>query len=321
MKHLTLPDLGEGLKEAELVQWYVQPGQQIVQGTPLLSVETAKALVDIPAPEAGSVQHCYGNAGDVIAVGTVLLDYLAANVSESLPPVHPETPPSVSVVGELSPSGSGYCGDTLIIGRQRPLTDEGYEPLQGLRREMAHAMTHAWRHVARVSIFDEVILHKRKHLLARLLEAVYQACKAEPALNAWLQTHPLARKLHTEVRIGLAMAMPYGLIVPVLPGGPHERQQWEADVELLRQKAEQRTLSIADHSGATITLSSFGMFGGRHATPMVSPPQVAIVGAGRLSPVGKKRHLLPLSLSFDHRCVTGKEAAGFLQHLGEHLRG
>ncbi|NNM53006.1 MAG: 2-oxo acid dehydrogenase subunit E2, partial [Pseudomonadales bacterium] len=116
------------------------------------------------------------------------------------------------------------------------------------------------------------------------------------------------------------MANPEGLLVPVLPSGLSRRQEWEEAILQLRQKAECRELTPDEQQGATITVSNFGMMGGRFATPMVSPPQVAILGLGQLHrQAGGHGWRLPLSLSFDHRAVTGAESAHFLSVLCQRL--
>ena len=73
MKTFTLPDLGEGLQEAELVQWHVQAGDLVEADQPLLSVETAKAVVEIPAPYSGRIVRLFGAAGDTVPTGAPLL--------------------------------------------------------------------------------------------------------------------------------------------------------------------------------------------------------------------------------------------------------
>jgi 2-oxoisovalerate dehydrogenase E2 component (dihydrolipoyl transacylase) len=107
------------------------------------------------------------------------------------------------------------------------------------------------------------------------------------------------------------------LYVPVL----HHADQLSVEelmrrIEALKQSAHDRRLTAAQQADATLTLSNFGSVAGRFATPLVTPPQVAILGVGRLSEViaesGDVRRHLPLSLTVDHRVVTGGEAARFL---------
>ena len=75
MKYFKLPDLGEGLQEAEIVEWHIKPGAAVTTGQIILSVETAKAIVDIPAPQDGIVAACFGEEGDLVHTGEPLLEF------------------------------------------------------------------------------------------------------------------------------------------------------------------------------------------------------------------------------------------------------
>ncbi len=326
MKTFCLPDLGEGLQDAEIVQWAVKPGDDLHQGQTMLTVETAKAIVDIPAPEDCRIVCCHGRTGQTLAVGSLLVEYLTATDRRAHPHLDPqmsrqtESADHGSVVGELPVATTSVGpGEALIIGSES-LVPDGYETLQGMRRSMARSMTTAQSQVARVTLFDAVSIKNPKHVLPALLHALDAACRAEPSLNCWYQPWPPARKIHTEVRIGLAINTADGLFVPVLPAGPHSLSDWRKYSDGLREKTEQRKLQPADMQGATITLSSFGMLGGRYATPIVLPPQVAILGVGRFSRISSKKIELPLSLSFDHRAATGAEAARFLESFRQAIK-
>jgi pyruvate dehydrogenase E2 component (dihydrolipoamide acetyltransferase) len=126
-------------------------------------------------------------------------------------------------------------------------------------------------------------------------------------------------------RVDVAMAVdsPDGLLVPVVRDvGKRPTAELRADVDRLKRAARDRTVAPEDLRDFTFMLSNFGMIAGRYATPVVVPPAVAILGAGKLSHDvvavmgGIEAHLrMPLSLTFDHRCVTGGEAARFLAAL------
>ena len=75
MRQFVLPDLGEGLEEAEIVTWYVNEGDHVVTDQPLLSVETDKAVVEIPSPSSGRIAHLFGGKGDIVKVGAPLLEF------------------------------------------------------------------------------------------------------------------------------------------------------------------------------------------------------------------------------------------------------
>ncbi len=74
-RHFTLPDLGEGLEEAEIVAWLVNEGDHVVANQPLVSVETDKAVVEIPSPWSGTIARRFGAKGDLIKVGAALVEF------------------------------------------------------------------------------------------------------------------------------------------------------------------------------------------------------------------------------------------------------
>src|ERR1700742_2654404 len=79
MTTFNLPDLGEGLAEAEIVRWHVNVGDVVAVDQPMLAVETAKAVVEVPAPFAGTVKLLHGKPGDVIATGAPLVEFEGSN--------------------------------------------------------------------------------------------------------------------------------------------------------------------------------------------------------------------------------------------------
>src|SRR5271168_4822984 len=79
MTTFNLPDLGEGLAEAEIVRWHVNVGDDVTVDQPMLAVETAKAVVEVPAPFSGVVKTLHGQPGDVIATGAPLIDFETVN--------------------------------------------------------------------------------------------------------------------------------------------------------------------------------------------------------------------------------------------------
>ena len=83
MKLFKLPDLGEGLQEAEIVAWHVKPGDEVQAGAPLVSVETAKAVVEIPSPYTGRVVRLFGKPGEVIQLDAPLAGYEGAGEEDA----------------------------------------------------------------------------------------------------------------------------------------------------------------------------------------------------------------------------------------------
>ena len=197
------------------------------------------------------------------------------------------------------------------------------EPLRGPRRAMAQSMSASRDHVAQCTLFDDADIHywvPGQDITARLLRAIAAGCEAEPALNGFFDGDSMSRQLEERVDVAIAVDTPDGLIVPVIRDvGRKSARELRDDLDALKQATRERRVKPEDMRDFTFTLSNFGMMAGRYATPVIVPPTVAILGAGGLRhdvvPVmgGIETHRrVPLSLTFDHRCVTGGEACRFL---------
>lgn len=363
MKTFVLPDLGEGLQEAEIVAWHVVPGDHVVADQPLVSVETAKAVIDIPAPWSGRVVQLFGSPHDVIAVGAKLADIETEGVSDTgsvvgqLPPAATQSPqviphqaPKVASSGtrRASPvvrrraaalgveltaiTGSGPGGSITMMDiesgaargpAQASLPPTSYEPLRGVRRAMADAMAKQASEVVTATLMDEAVTHTwamGTDPTARLIRSVVAGCRVAPSLNAWFDSATRSRRIHGAIDLGIAMESEDGLFVPVIRNvADLSAVDLREALQTLKRQVSERTIAHADLQRQTITLSNFGMLGGRFAVLTVMPPQVAILGAGRIHravrPMGERIEVvpvLPLSLSFDHRAVTGAEACAFM---------
>ena len=204
------------------------------------------------------------------------------------------------------------------------------EQLKGVRRNMARVMADAHAKVVPTTLCDDADLHAWQpgnDITVRLLRALVRACKAVPALNAWFDGDNLTRTLHPHVDVGIAVDTEDGLFVPALRNADVlDAAGLRQAVNRLRDAVRNRSIPADELKGYTISLSNFGVFAGRYATPVVVPPCVAIVAAGKLRhelvPVmgGVETHrLMPLSLTFDHRAATGGEAARFLKAMLDDL--
>ena len=368
MTVFNLPDLGEGLPDAEIHEWFVKPGDEVTVDQPLVSMETAKAVVDVPCPQAGIIDKLFGNPGDIIQTGSPLAAFVQEKVSSE---------DKGTVVGNLEES-TDVADDDFMVGSATPnaarvkitpaarlkakrlnldiktiagtgennlvtITDvglaaakqaeppEGFEPLRGVRRAMLSSMVESHQTVVPVSIFDEADVSSwigSDDITVRLIRAMCDAAKHEPALNAWFNTEHSARKCFDDVHLGLAMDNADGLFVPVIHDAQNQTDQALRDqINTFKTSVQDRTVPAEQLKGSTITLSNFGKFAGRFASPIIVPPSVAILAVGRLyegvkSDKGQLSscHLLPLSLSFDHRAVTGGEATRFLGAVIESLK-
>ncbi len=404
MKTFNLPDLGEGLQEAEIVSWHVKEGDTVKVDQPLLSVETAKAVVDVPSPWAGRIAKLHGKAGDIIPTHSALVDFdieggtatPAAKPAAAPVPEAKKSQPieedSGTVVGAV-PTSNAVVAETAIIRKKqkkdparvkalpsvrilakqmgvdltdieptgkndtvtaedvrgaaggrsaavaptsathsakwdipKPRSDVKYgvaEPLRGPRRAMHASMTRSRSEVAECTLFDDADIHNwqpGQDITVRIVRAIVAGCRAEPELNAWYDGEKLERTIHERVDLAMAVDTPDGLIVPILRRVEAKNaQQLRDDLNRIKEATRNRSVSPADMKDPTITLSNFGMMAGRYATPVVVPPQVAILGTGGLRhdvvPVmgGIEVHKrVPLSITFDHRCITGGTACRWL---------
>ena len=365
-----LPDLGEGLADADVVEWYVAEGETVALDQPVVALESAKAVVDIPSPVAGRVHRHCARPGETVATGAPLVEFevdgtvvdeaagdtantvghadaAAARASTDGHGTGPSTPPrrgkpaSPNRVDAMpaarararalgvdlaSVRGTGPGGRIRVTDIERAAAEtapNSGEPVRGVRRTMAERMARSGASVVPVTVTEDADIddwRDGEDVTVRLIRAVVAGCAASPALNAWLADGAERRTLHEAVHVGIAADTGDGLLVPVLrDAGAKDAASLRAEVDRLRAGAADRSLEPRELHGATITLSNFGMLAGKHATPVVVPPQVAILGAGRARAEAVVRNgavavrrRLPLSLTFDHRACTGAESSRFL---------
>jgi pyruvate dehydrogenase E2 component (dihydrolipoamide acetyltransferase) len=196
---------------------------------------------------------------------------------------------------------------------------------------MARSMSAAHAEVVPTTLMDDADLHAwapGEDIMARTIRALAVASRTEPAMNSWYNGKEGTLRRHAHVDVGIAVDSPDGLFVPALRSCERlDARQVRSELNRLRDGVKTRSLAPDELTGYTIMLSNFGVFAGKYATPVVVPPCVCIVGAGRLHhavvPVlgGLETHrLMPLSLTFDHRAATGGEAARFLRAMIDDLQ-
>ena len=242
------------------------------------------------------------------------------------------TAPVVAAASVANPQRTALSATGKPMRTQPPGVSVSGQPeqLKGVRRNMARVMADAHAKVVPTTLSDDAAVHAwtpGNDMTGRLVRAIVRACKTVPAMNAWFDGEKLTRTLHPHVDIGIAVDTDDGLFVPALRNADLlEAGAVRESINRLRAQVEDRSIPPSELTGYTISLSNFGMFAGRYATPVVVPPCVAIVAAGRarhqVTPVmgGFESHkVIPLSVTFDHRACTGGEAARFLKALIDDL--
>jgi len=379
-----LPDIGEGVAEAEIVAWHVKSGDHVREDQPLLDVMTDKATVEMTSPVDGTVLAVHGDAGAKAPVGSVLVEMDVAGEGAAAPETLEETleedpiaqkssgAATLQTVASLNPSpaaspvtrrramewsirledvtGTGPHGRILTedlerhrqagkTARPAPRAASEKIRLTGLRRRIADRMQESKRripHFTYVEEFDLTELEKLRcalndqreerpklTLLPFFMRALVRLVPDFPDINAHYHEAEGELERFSAIHIGIAAQTPSGLMVPVVRD-VEQRDLWDCARELARvtQAAREGKARREELSGSTITLTSLGPLGGIAATPIINPPEVAIIGPNKLveRPVVDgaflaRRKLMNLSSSFDHRIIDGHDAARFVQQL------
>jgi pyruvate dehydrogenase E2 component (dihydrolipoamide acetyltransferase) len=340
-----LPDLGEGLEDALVAQWFVAEGDEVELNQPIAEIETAKAVVEMPSPAAGRIAKLHVEAGSTVRVGAPLVTFEAiegvAEVSGS------EVVASTPAVRRLAKSLGvelSHVGGTGPAGRVTREDVERAAPATGapggadeiavspVRRAIAENLT-------RVSAIPQVTTFRtldctafdafRRELgispLPVFVRAVVDVCGAHPMLSSsWGETRIL---LHRAVNVGIATETERGLVVPVVRDvGAMGIAAIAADIDRLARAAREGGLEPKDTAGATIAVSNTGSYGSEAGTPLLNPGHAVTIALGAIVPRAlvvdgrvEARPACTLSLTFDHRVLDGATAGRALTALVELL--
>ena len=245
-------------------------------------------------------------------------------------------------------NGTGPNGRILVADVERAIAAQGtgkvtqVHPLKGLRKTIADRMMRSVQSMAQVTLTTEADMTEAVRLRERLLsqwrphrirpldldlivKATATGLKEHPRLNAALVDDEL--RLLEEVNLGIAMAVPEGLMVPVIKGADQKDLLTIAgEIRALADKSRKGDLSVDDMLGGTFTITSLASYDVDAFTPIIDPPQVAILGIGRIAekPAVHQgqvvvRSMMFLSLTFDHRALDGVPAGEFLQAVKKGL--
>lgn len=353
-REFRVPDLGEGLEEATITGWAVAVGDTVELNQVLCTLETNKAEVEIPSPHAGRIIELGGTVGETLAVGAVLVRIGVAANSGSGPVLvgygaddlldtsrRARAKPSVRKLARdngidltsLTPTGPDGIvtrGDVLSAS-----TTPDMAPLSGVQTEMAKRMALSRSRIPDAHaavVVDGTALQQLSRRLdvtpfALTLRLLALVLTRHPLLNAtWVDTADGPRiHRHSAVHLGVGVATPRGLLVPVIADAQHRTTRALAG-ELARviDGARGGTLRPAELLGSTFTVSNFGALGLDSGVPVINYPEAAILGMGSLKPRAvvvdgavMARATMELSCAFDHRIIDGAQAAAFLTDLRE----
>ncbi|MBA4354265.1 MAG: dihydrolipoyllysine-residue succinyltransferase [Novosphingobium sp.] len=396
---VKVPTLGESVSEATVGQWLKKPGEAVALDEPIVSLETDKVAVEVPAPAAGVLGALVANEGDTVAVGALLAlieDSIAAAGAQA---PAPRTEAPIAPASDTLPKDAAVASNTdvsvLSPAVRRAVLEYGIDPssvkgtgkdgrltkedvtaaaqakqaapaaaasapvaaapaaapaagrneervkMTRLRQTIAKRLKSAQENAALLTTFNDVDMSavmearakykdvfEKKHgvklgLMSFFAKASVLALKDIPSVNAQIQGDEII--YFDYVDISVAVSAPNGLVVPVVRDVD---KMGFADIEKAiadyGKKARDGALTMADMAGGTFTISNGGVFGGLMSTPIINPPQSAVLGLHRIEdrPVVRNgeiviRPMMYIALSYDHRIIDGREAVTALKTIKE----
>ena len=404
-KKLLVPNIGD-FKNVEVIEVLVKSGQQIKKNDPLITLESDKSSVEVPATDEGKINKIIVKVGDKVSEGSEILSLdsvskkeeskKAVEINENIPEkkIVTETPKEIApVVKKLSKDGVSSASPKVrkfarelgadivqIPGSQRAgrvteddvkkfvrsqvSVNEGKVEKKLYKDEYPHEafgevekkdlprvkklsgpqLVRSWTEIPHVTQHDEIDITEMEQFrttlidnytgeririspLAFITRAVVNALKEYPNFNSSIDTATNKLIFKKYYHVGFAVDTPHGLMVPKMRNVDQMGLK-EIYEELKRVSKLCKELKIdkKEFFGGSMTISSLGGIGGNFFTPIINPPEVAILGVGKTFEKVKKvngqfieRKILPISLSYDHRVIDGAEGARFCVHLSKSL--
>jgi pyruvate dehydrogenase E2 component (dihydrolipoamide acetyltransferase) len=317
---VVMPKFGLTMDEGTIKSWLKAEGEAVRRGEPLFEVETEKVLTEVEAPADGVVACILEPVEAVVAVGVTVA--VIAEAGEAAGEVAARWRDGMRAevrAAESAGGGEGETGAGVEVVR-----------LTGMRATIAERMARSLREAPQLTLTTAVDVTELVALRRRLeaefpvtvndlvLAATVRALVAHPRMNAHLVGDEV--RISRRVHLGVAVAVEDGLVVPVIrDAGSLGLRELAARARDLGERARTGSLGVEDVSGGTFTVTNLGALGIDTFTPILNPPQVGILGVGRVAPrpwavdgTVRVRDVLSLSLTFDHRALDGAPAARFL---------
>uniref|UniRef100_A0A8C5DQK9 Dihydrolipoyllysine-residue succinyltransferase component of 2-oxoglutarate dehydrogenase complex, mitochondrial n=1 Tax=Gouania willdenowi TaxID=441366 RepID=A0A8C5DQK9_GOUWI len=356
---VNTPAFAESVQEGD-VRWEKAVGEAVAEDEVVCEIETDKTSVPVPAPAAGVIEEHLVPDGGKVESGTPLfklrkgaaaaaaaVQAAASSTAEeptALPPPPPPppppprpaaTPPTPAQVPQVKQGVSekplNWITDVLVIQVK----------MSRMRLRIAERLKEAQNTCAMLTTFNEVDMSDIKEMrnnyndlllkkhnfklgfMSAFVKAAALALNDQPAVNAFIDDTTKEIVYRDYVDISIAVATPKGLVVPVIRNVEVMNfADIEKAINALGEKARNNDLAIEDMVGGTFTISNGGVFGSLFGTPIINPPQSAILGMhgifDRPVAVNGKVEIRPMmyvALTYDHRLIDGREAVTFLRRI------
>lgn len=361
---IKVPQLSESVSEATLLSWHKLEGDYVERGENLIDIETDKVVLELPAVQAGVLSKIVKEEGAVVTSGEVIamLDAAGDKPKAKQASAEPEKPVLMPAAKkhaeELGVDVSGMSGtgrggritkaDVMLPGKEEaiPKSEQRAErrvPMSRIRARVAQRLLESQRNTAILTTFNEVSMRAVVDLRSRYREqfekehgiklgfmsffvkAAVSALKQFPVLNASIDGNDIV--YHDYYDIGIAVGTERGLVVPVLRNADAlSFEDIEKGIADFGKRAKEGKLAVEELEGGTFSITNGGIFGSMLSTPIINPPQSAILGIHAMKdrPVVENgeiviRPMIYLALSYDHRLIDGREAVMSLVAIKEDL--
>jgi pyruvate dehydrogenase E2 component (dihydrolipoamide acetyltransferase) len=346
---ILMPVISEDTEEGVLVTWFVEPGDVVEEGHLVAEVQVEKVSTEVHAPAAGRITRLLATQGQTVRQGQPIA-VLAAEGGPAPPPragsVGPPagaaaSPAARRLARELGfdlsqfkgtgPEGRIVEADIRTAAEQAPRTATRVEPLSPLRRTIAQRLHAGVAATAQVTLTAEADVTALAERLNALINGASYTEAAVRASALALREHPgVAARWSDDglvppdrMDIGVAVAAHDGLVVPVVRAADtKDLATLNREIADLAERAAEGTLEAGETTGGVFSVTNLGAWGIDAFTPLLNPPQTAILGVGQARPrpvvadgqvVVRTRAVL--SLTFDHRVIDGVPAAAFLARI------
>ncbi|MEM2971370.1 MAG: dihydrolipoamide acetyltransferase family protein [Candidatus Bathyarchaeia archaeon] len=356
---VVMPKLSLTMREGTVGQWYKKEGDTVEKGEPLVEIISEKATYDLEAPASGILRKIFVGEGVNAPVDSVLAIITAPNeefsevemaetpkeaaeeekrvlASPAAKRLAKEYGVDLSLVKGTGPEGRVVEEDVRrFVEENRGVLPKVREviPLSGYRRTSAERVSASFRTAPHSTIMMSVnaskmaLLHEKLQVsyTALIVAAVAKALAENPIINSTFEGNAI--KVFEDVNVGVAVATEYGLVVPVIRNADKKSlKEVNIAIKDLTEKARMGKLRREELTGGTFTVSNLGMHEVEFFTPIINPPEAAILGVGKIveKPVAINGRIeikpyMTLSLSYDHRIVDGVPAAKFLRAIKRYL--
>ncbi|HUJ10247.1 MAG TPA: dihydrolipoyllysine-residue succinyltransferase [Verrucomicrobiae bacterium] len=352
---LKVPSVGESVTEVEIGGWLKAEGDPVAKDENVVVIESEKATVELPAPVSGRLTKILKQKGESAKVGEVIGEMQpvenAERPTERKPPSKGEPAKTETETETRRESPAEKPEDQKSTGGKTIQTTGGIvAPAQRLeetvrmslwRRTIARRLVEAKQAAALLTTFNEIdmsgVAELRKNygerfqkkyatklgLMPFFVKAAVDALKQFPQMNAEMRGENVV--YHNFCDIGIAVSTTKGLVVPVLRRA--ERLSFaeiEKAIADFAGRSQTNDLLPEELEGGTFTITNGGVFGSLLSTPIVNPPQSAILGLHAIQerPVARAgqvviRPMMYVAVTYDHRMIDGREAVLFLRRIKE----